>query len=1078
MVAVRCELTGTKEGNPVNMMETMIGIALAALMIGTMLEWSDDHTQEGEAQLMAATMDELNEGVKHYMQSEFETLAECMALATHVNQWSDDFEADTGIGGMTYGREASAWYAIPLYDNDPGLSDPNWRAARSECGDDPWVITSAPLGWLPSLFETGFLPAGLGGLRHTATPEDETWGTRGLRLRVYLRWVNASRRDIIAGSPARPMLESMLVAATDSETTLSRSLVQGVMRASTTADVGAVTSQGVGTVVSAHTHVYGVNGGWERELCLSDTPTASVPQGSIVRCPPGIGTGGREPGLDADVIALNFGNGGGGRVANRGEPFLSADPGLATNTELSGKGSADTVESGRLVYMGLMRPESKLADMLYRRDVGVPELNRMETDLNFGGYGGLNAAFFAGIDIDGDGVPDEGLHIVGPPVYEDIDDDGTVTAAERAAGVERRKRPTVVHGDLTVLGNLQVGGEEPAFGANALGIEKAQTVGGEFTTGNVHAFGSMHLGPGEFDAKTLRRGETTAEITAGHLLVTGSTQIGGLEFDQGITTGTGMSTHPGSLLVAANTQVGLERTGTVFGDTRMHPTLTKTNRWLPGALPGTGTWAGSGTWTVGASAQGVVWSRHVLASANPNPFVAAGAEEGRIIAEHGVRIGMQPPAWSANDDIASDGGLEVRTGAGGRDALLAIRNDTPTNTWEMRSTNVPGQAGRRPVKIITERDPGVTTFEMAQVLFDVDGTLEADGDWISIRAKDTAEVHGATPTTAGAREGASRIILDATTIDMDTGGALTMDATGEITATAGGAGITATTTGPVTIDAGEVDVDATTSIWMTSGSAMELEARTLGVVTTGPIFIDATGSGGYIDVNAGMDVTVNAENINMQGRKKFTWGALDIDIIANQHLRLEATKRDVTVDAPEGKVTVSAKGAGLPGTPGPGRGVQIKNLNTQHSNYTGAPGGWNKLSSTIPGFVPRLLLRQSGSSGQLTKIGGIDQPCDEGSRQTFTAAHGWQRSEGAMYREDANFIYVHSLTATRASPTQTDIRVQRQQVRFRAYLKPFSGWAMRNIAETSLKDIGTPGNHEIPNGKGVQGEMLAGCLNP
>ena len=602
-----------------NMMETMIGIALAAVMVATMLEWSDDHTQESEAQLVATTLDELNAGAKHYMQSEFETLAECMALATHVNKWADAFEDDhPGVGGMTYGREASAWYAIPLYDNNAGLADPNWRAARSECGDDPWAITSAPLGWPPSLFETGFLPTGLQGLRHTANADDETWGTRGLRLRLYLRWVNTSRRNATAGSPARPVLESMLVAGTEAATTLSRNLVQRVMRASTTADVGAVTSQAVGTVVTADTQVYGVNGGWDRELCLRST---SVTQGSILDCARPAGALTHEPNLDADVIPLDFNSSGSGRVENRGEPFLATTGTLPTDTELSGKGTADSVEMGRLVYMGMMRPEAKLADMLYRRDVGVPELNRMETDLNFGGYGGLNAAFFAGIDIDGDGVPDEGLHIVGPPVYEDIDDDGTVTAAERAAGVERRKRPTVVHGDLTVLGNLQVGGEEPAFGANALGIEKAQTVGGEFTTGNVHAFGSMHLGPGEFDAKTLRRGETTAEITAGHLLVTGSTQIGGLEFDQGITTGTGMSTHPGSLLVAANAQVGLEKTATGFGPTKMHPTLAGTNRWDSASA----TWDGSGSWTVASSAQGVVWSRHVVVSAADAPFVSSGS---------------------------------------------------------------------------------------------------------------------------------------------------------------------------------------------------------------------------------------------------------------------------------------------------------------------------------------------------------------------------------------------------------------------------------------------------------------------
>ena len=1015
-----------------NMMETMIGIALAAVMVATMLEWSDDHTQEGEAQLVAATLDELNAGAKHYMQSEFETLAECMALATHVNKWADDFEADhPGVGGMTYGREASPWYAIPLYDNDAGLTDPNWRAARSECGDEPWVVTGALLGWPPSLFETGFLPAGLQGLRHTANADDEAWGTRGLRLRLYLRWVNASRRDASVGSPARPVLESMLVAGTDRGTRLSRNLVQRVMRASTTADVGAVTSQGVGTAVVAHTQVYGVNGGWQRELCLAQS--ASVTQGSIARCPVPSVVLAHEPDLEADFIPLDFENGGVGRVANRGEPFLAARVALPGSTELSGKGTADTVETGRLVYMGMMRPESKLADMLYRRDVGVPELNRMETDLNFGGYGGLNAAFFAGIDIDGDGVPDEGLHIVGPP---------NDTA-------DRRNRPTVVHGDLTVLGNLQVGGEEPAFGDDKAKFDLAGT--NVWTTGNVHAFGSMHLGPGEFEATELRRGRTNNQMTAGHLLVTGSAQVGGTEFDKPTGAapqriGAGMATHPGSLLIASNAQVGLVNTGGALGPATMDDELVSTGRWVESTPAGAGTWKVPSSWTVAAStsAQGVVWSRHVVvASANATPFVSFDAKEGRVIAEQGVRIGAYPATWTEDDDIdATLGGLEVRAGTEGRDALLAARH-RPAATGtppiparsEIISTIVPGQTGRQGLEMIAERATR-TPFETARILLAASGDTEVEGLNVRAKASDAMELHAATP--AGGT-GTSTIIADATKIEMETGGVVTVDAGGNVETTAGG----------------KVVLDATGDIEATTAATVR--------VVAGPIDINATS----VDVYTSGDVKVDAQNIDLTGRTKFTWGAPNIELKAGQDLTLEAG-RNIGIEtrgAGAGNVVIkTTAGQRVQLQEAAAGETWIQSLKTEETYLTDAPSGMETLQKALPSLVTRgtRVLRSPSDGSAAGAIATIKSgDCETGESKRFvTAPHQWRRTKGALHQQDVDFIYVTSVSLSTSGNSITATSTK-QQTRFRAYLHPWTGWSARVHALTgALSDNGTPGSHK------------------
>ena len=78
---------------------------------------------------------------------------------------------------------------------------------------------------------------------------------------------------------------------------------------------------------------------------------------------------------------------------------------------------------------------------------------------------------------------------------------GTVHEHDRDDDRHRTRRGDDRDGDLTVLGNLQVGGEEPAFGD-----DKAKAGVNVWTTGNVHAFGSMHLGPGEFQASELFTG--------------------------------------------------------------------------------------------------------------------------------------------------------------------------------------------------------------------------------------------------------------------------------------------------------------------------------------------------------------------------------------------------------------------------------------------------------------------------------------------------------------------------------------------------------------------------------------------
>lgn len=90
-----------------------------------------------------------------------------------------------------------------------------------------------------------------------------------------------------------------------------------------------------------------------------------------------------------------------------------------------------------------------LDEVLYRVDVGVPELNRMATDLDMGTWGVRNVAYVGGIDSDSDGIVELGTQIVGPPAGS--------------------ANPVTVWGDLLVTGALQIGRERFVPAVNDVG---------------------------------------------------------------------------------------------------------------------------------------------------------------------------------------------------------------------------------------------------------------------------------------------------------------------------------------------------------------------------------------------------------------------------------------------------------------------------------------------------------------------------------------------------------------------------------------------------------------------------------
>ena len=413
-------------------------------------------------------------------------------------------------GGNTPGREASLWHPVELFPPAVGSLAPpassNLDGARAACSSGAGYLPTGTW-YLPSLASAGLLPPALDGLRYSTNASDEYWGRYNLRFRLWIRYVNAVPASTSPASGYKPVIESLLVVGGDP---LPERIAQATRRALPSGAAGLITSRDLSDPpkegLRANLDIIGAHGGWTREICAD---AASVPstgylsKGSVPLCTAsGFGHTTTVSGADilhrADILPLSTAADFGFRRAR-----------VSAGGYISGAGPADPPEAV-LALVSRGAATDALARALHRSPTGDPALHRMHTELNMGGFGVLNAPFIAGIDDDGDGYPDYGVHAVGP------------NPSDKAV-----LNPSVVHGDLVVTGNLQVGCDELTFAEDTSLTTKAAG-GTARTTGNVHACGSMLLGQeGTFYGDELRPERSgSTDIASGNLLVAGNTQHG------------------------------------------------------------------------------------------------------------------------------------------------------------------------------------------------------------------------------------------------------------------------------------------------------------------------------------------------------------------------------------------------------------------------------------------------------------------------------------------------------------------------------------------------------------------------
>lgn len=571
----------------------MVGIGL--LLAVQFVEFEERQVETDRAELRAVVMADLHEGIEAYLRHHYADLERCFDGLALEGTWA----ASSDVG------EADDWHVLRLYrDAGPGvLSTVSGEAQTLTVDATDWQCAAVPGAppEVPSLAQSGYLPAALSGLRYDNTAGAEAsnmW--RNVDFRALVRLVNLADDGTV-----RIGLQAVLVAVTPSGEAMTLEEATAMAAAMPIPEVGLLRSVTIAGS-QAERDIAGPGGAWGLTLC-GDVA-------GFVTCP----TTGLLPHEVLNVAS----------AADSPQRYAFIRGALGVQRPSGVVGTVDPSPRARVVTFAQLARDEALRDVLYRVDIGIPVANRMETDIDMGGYGVVNMAYLSGVDEDGDGLVDRGVGIVGP---------GAVNPADRT------QWPTTVYGDLHVTGALKVGGADFADFA-------------DFESGDVYVGRALQVGEasgGGFDTA----------LEQGHLLVQQGVQVGVLApFDAA-------GLNQGALWVARAAQVGDSAGGSLLDANLVAPAV------VDPLNP-----AASGMLLVQNAAQ-------VGMSAGGGGF-DAGLGAGHLLVEHGAQIGAaaafdgaalnEGSLWAAaaaqvgnsNSGVAFDPNLAVAVGGVPRRAML------------------------------------------------------------------------------------------------------------------------------------------------------------------------------------------------------------------------------------------------------------------------------------------------------------------------------------------------------------------------------------------------------------------------
>ena len=369
-----------------NIIETVAVVGIWFLVIAWTVGQEAERYAELDRAPVARGLEKLVEQAEAYAEAEYGSLWRCM----DADSLPDDGvsrEVDVPVF-ETLGAGVGATGLGQALDGSGATVDTDCVADRGVDRDGDAVMDAADGDNFPlSLEEAGFLPFEFRDLDYA----NEFWTRRGLRIRVVARFV-----DSRLGSPEIMRDLQLFVLVIPEVHLLSLEEALGVMQAMGSAQVAVGEGRSAPGAVEPLFRGYG--GGWELE----------VDGGS----------------------ALSLGNS--HLVASRMFNPVGAGTSFPAPGELMGEDG-----EGALIAGVSLAETQLLGQELFRADIGVAGANRMETDVDYGGFGGVQMQYMVGVDEDGDGVVDWPMGIIGAPP-------GSNT-------------PVTVDGDLHVTGSLTVG---------------------------------------------------------------------------------------------------------------------------------------------------------------------------------------------------------------------------------------------------------------------------------------------------------------------------------------------------------------------------------------------------------------------------------------------------------------------------------------------------------------------------------------------------------------------------------------------------------------------------------------------
>ena len=493
-----------------SMTDAVIGLALLAIVIAGVTTFRSDLATSGESRRAAALFHSVHQASEHYLDDRYPHIERCLNGPQWAARWRERQRRFLAGATSVPPPNAGDFIPLPLYpvDTPPVRGDAAWYGdPRGPPGPRALFGVPAAAGaCLPSLAAAGVLPGALSGLRIDAADAGRhLYGDR-YDLRALVRLVQLDP-DPQAFEPVIGIQMLLVMKSPDAEPLSYRS-ASAIAEHSGLADVGVLASVSVAGA-DGESAIFGYGGGWRLDVCVPtagqladdaqatrthlaafDSSVASypgpvLPESILTAASPGLGLplcASDDVFRDVRTVVIRQGTSD-AVVAAFARPASASGQLLE---RLSGQSLiGDAPASGRVVALVHRSRSASLRNVLHREAIaGFPELQRMEADVDFGAYGGVNLGYVAGVDTDGDGLVNQGVQIIGPPPP-----DRWVDGVDPQLGY----LPTTFHGPVHFRGPVVIhDGEYPLRGDVTVGTDERWD---NFMSGTLVVSGPTFLDP-------------------------------------------------------------------------------------------------------------------------------------------------------------------------------------------------------------------------------------------------------------------------------------------------------------------------------------------------------------------------------------------------------------------------------------------------------------------------------------------------------------------------------------------------------------------------------------------------------